>query len=233
MVENPLNSWQAVRDEVLRRVQTHVWPPGDLLPTEAELAAEFGCARTTVNRALRALAETGLLDRRRKAGTRVSLNPGRRATLEIPIIRQDVVARGQRYTHSLLSMERRRPPADIRARMQLQGTGGQLHVKTLHMANGQAYAYEDRWVSPQAVPNVTKVDFDEISINEWLVKNVIFTRGDVSFSAKNATADEAEVFGADVGTALFVLERTTWRDDTAITTVRFCFAPGHRMHTEI
>lgn len=233
MTESSFNTWQAVRDEVLRRVQTRIWSPGELLPTEAELATEFGCARTTVNRALRALAETGLLDRRRKAGTRVSMNPARRATLEIPVIRLDVVARGQRYSHSLLSRERSRPPADIRARMQLQRGASLLHVKTLHMANGQAYAYEDRWISLQAVPLAAKEEFEEISANEWLVKNIVFTRGDVSFSAKNATSEEAEVFGTEPGAALFVLDRTTWRDDTAITTVRFCFAPGHRVHTEI
>ena len=48
-----------------------------------ELAAEFGCARSTVNRALRELAEAGFLERRRKAGTRISPDPVRKATLKI------------------------------------------------------------------------------------------------------------------------------------------------------
>ena len=70
--------------------QNRIWKPGELIPNEADLAIEFGCARATVNRALRALAETGILDRRRKAGTRVALHPVRKVTLEIPIIRHEV-----------------------------------------------------------------------------------------------------------------------------------------------
>ncbi|MEP5090001.1 MAG: winged helix-turn-helix domain-containing protein, partial [Paracoccaceae bacterium] len=80
-----INSWHAVQEEVLRRIKNRSWKPGELIPNEADLAIEFGCARATVNRALRALAETGILDRRRKAGTRVALHPVRKVTLEIPI----------------------------------------------------------------------------------------------------------------------------------------------------
>ena len=61
-------NWQSVHDEVLRRIHTRQWKPGDLIPKEVELAEQLGCARATVNRALRELATEGFLDRRRKAG---------------------------------------------------------------------------------------------------------------------------------------------------------------------
>ena len=87
------NSWILIREELLRRIHDRIWKPGDLIPGEAELAEEFGCARTTVNRALRDLAETGLVTRRRKAGTRIAINPPHKATLTIPIVREEVEAR--------------------------------------------------------------------------------------------------------------------------------------------
>ena len=40
-------SWIEVRAEVTRRVRDGLWRPGDRIPGEAELAAEFGCARAT------------------------------------------------------------------------------------------------------------------------------------------------------------------------------------------
>ena len=61
-------TWQSIRAEALRRIRAGLWPPGARIPDEAELAAEFGCARATVNRALRDLAEAGLLERKRKGG---------------------------------------------------------------------------------------------------------------------------------------------------------------------
>ncbi len=74
-----------MHDEVLRRIHCRDWEPGEQIPNEADLALEFGCARATVNRALRTLAESGVLDRKRKAGTRVALHPVGKATLNIPI----------------------------------------------------------------------------------------------------------------------------------------------------
>ena len=67
--------WEEIRAEVLRRIERRDWRPGATIPTEEQLAAEFGCARATVNRALRELAEAGVLERRRKAGTRVATHP--------------------------------------------------------------------------------------------------------------------------------------------------------------
>ena len=103
MSEGDFNSWQSVQAEVLRRINAREWKPGEFIPNEAELAIEFNCARATVNRALRALAETGLIDRRRKAGTRVALHPVRKATLAIPVIRYEIEGNGQSYRHTLLT----------------------------------------------------------------------------------------------------------------------------------
>ena len=107
--------WQSVQGEVLRRIRTRMWKPGDLIPNEANLALEFGCARSTVNRALRAVAEAGLLDRRRKAGTRVTAQPVAKATLSIAIIRREVEERGRKYSYQRIAREVRVPPLDVSA----------------------------------------------------------------------------------------------------------------------
>jgi GntR family histidine utilization transcriptional repressor len=39
--------------EILHRITNGPWGPGTLLPGEVELAEEFRCSRTTMNRALR------------------------------------------------------------------------------------------------------------------------------------------------------------------------------------
>ena len=63
------HSWQSIQQEISRRIAERIWLPGELIPNEVVLAEEFGCARATVNRAMRELASTGLLERKRKAGT--------------------------------------------------------------------------------------------------------------------------------------------------------------------
>ena len=58
-----LNTWQAIRADVLGRIRSGEWPPGSLIPTEQMLSIEMGCARATVNRALRELADSGIIQR--------------------------------------------------------------------------------------------------------------------------------------------------------------------------
>lgn len=233
MTAPEIRSWQAVRDEVRRRIVERVWRPGDFIPHEADLAKEFGCARATVNRALRDLADEGILDRRRKAGTRVAANPVRRARLDIPVIRDEIEAKGFACRHTVLLRETCPPPPEIRARMRTPSAEILLHVQTLYTADGTPYVFEDRWINTTAVPSVINETFAGISPNEWLVREVPFEGGDFTFSAITSTSAEESVLSCSKGEGLFVLDRTTWNARSVITSVRLVFHPGYRMHTVI
>ncbi len=231
MTEADRKTWQAVQDEVRRYISARIWKPGELIPHEAELALQFGCARATVNRALRGLAEAGLLERRRKAGTRVALNPVRRAAFSIPIIREEIESTGQRYGYKVFLREMRVPPPDVQARLQLSGADKILHLQTLYTADNRPYVFETRWINSIAVPDVLNADFDMLSPNEWLVREVAFDGGDFTVSGVAATREEAAVLACKPGEGLLVLERTTRQGDNMITAVRLLFHPGYRMHT--
>lgn len=233
MTVQDINSWRAVQSEILSRIQSRQWKPGDLIPNEVDLAQEFGCARATVNRALRAIAEAGLLERRRKAGTRVAVHPVRRATLNIPIIRHEIEERNHAYAYTLVARETKVPPPGTRAHMRLGRGDKALHVQAVHYADGRPYVFEDRWINTRAVPAIETADLSAVSANEWLVAHASFTDGDIAFSASKADAVVADVLNIETGEAVFVIERNTWTDAAAVTSVKLTFAPGYRMHTAI
>ena len=233
MTASEITNWQDLQAEILSRIHSRKWKPGELIPNEVDLADEFGCARATVNRALRAVADAGLLERRRKAGTRVAVHPVRKATLSIPIIRHEVEARNRAYSYALISLDTKLPAASIRAKMALGKSAKALHVRALHFADGTPYVYEDRWINPAAVPAIRSVNLETESANEWLVANAPFTEGDIAFSATQADAVTAEILMLIQNEALFVIERSTWNHGTSITSVRLTFAPGYRMHTTL
>ena len=226
-------SWRNVRTELLRRIHDRVWSPGETIPNEADLAIEFDCARTTVNRALQDLAEKGLVTRKRRAGTRVALNPVARATLKIPIMREEIEAKGLAYRHAILDQDMKVPPSIVRHRLDLAVKARALHITTMHLANGQPYALDDRWINLSTVPAAASVDYENISPNEWLVQNAPYTHGDIAIAAEEAKATEAEHLGMPVGDAILVLERSTWRDSESITMTRLAFTAGHRLLTSI
>jgi len=228
-----LNNWQAVQDEVRRRIHARIWSPGDMIPNEQVLAEEFGCARATVNRALRNLSEAGLLERRRKAGTRVARHPVRKATLSIPMIRAEIEGRGQVHGYRCLSCRRAAPPATLQGRIGAREDDVFVRIKALHTADGAPFVFEDRWINLVAAPAAADQCFDTISANEWLLMNAPFTHGDIAFCACNAGEEAALHLRCDAGAAIFVIDRTTWDGGRVITSVRQFFAPGYRMRTSL
>lgn len=221
-------SWQWIAAEARRRIAARLWLPGARIPDEADLAAEFGCARATVNRALRELAAAGLLVRRRKAGSFVAQTPARKATFEIPIIRQDVEARGLVHGYRLLAADSCALPPDIQALLGLSAAPAFLHLRALHLANGRPFCLEDRWLNP-ATPGVASADFAVLSANEWLVRNRPFSAGSIAFFAHAAEAGLAGLLDCPPGAALFVVERATFAGEQPITAVRLTYAPGYRV----
>ena len=227
------NTWQGVRAEVKRRIRKRIWKPGESIPNEADLAEEFGCARATVNRALRDLAQDGVLERKRKSGTRVALHPNSRAVLEIPLIRKEIEGRAQTYSYALISRSIEPPPMTVAISMELPQSEPLLHILAIHLADRVPYVLEDRWINLAVSADVRAADFTAKSPNEWLLENIPFSRSELSILAANADPNEAEILGTSPGTALLELRRTTWNDSQPVTTVRLLHMPGYRISSSV
>ncbi|MDP3897022.1 MAG: GntR family transcriptional regulator [Mesorhizobium sp.] len=226
-------SFRDIRDEMARRIAARVWQPGAIIPAEEELAREFGSARATVNRALQELARAGIVERKRKAGTRVALHPVREARFVIPLVRQEIEAEGRAYRYRLLGRAIEPAPADIRAALGLAGARRMLHLRCLHLADERPWQVEDRWINLAAVPAARAETFETIGPNEWLVHNAPISRADFVFRAARASAVEADALGLDVGEAVFVGERMTWLGQEPVTHVRMVHPPTHTLRTSV
>lgn len=224
-------SHTAVRESLLERIQAGEWALGTVIPGEAELAEEYGCARTTVNRALRALADEGLVERKRKGGTRLNRMPVRHAKFEIPVIREQVESAGSAYRHELVVRQQKAPPSSIRTRLRLPQGDKALYLETIHLADDRPYAFEVRWVNVRAVPEILKAPLDIVSANEWLVQTVPFSSGDVMFSAVAADKHVAGAIEAREGAAVFVVDRTTWLGEEFITTTKLYHREGYQLYS--
>jgi GntR family histidine utilization transcriptional repressor len=226
-------SWQEVRSEVLRKIEAQEWRRGELIPGEMELAATFGCARVTVNRALRQLSEEGFVNRKRKAGTRVALNRVQKATLNIPVIREEIEAAGKRYHHEILKKQMVSRPTGFASEMWVAENHKLLHLRTMHFADKKPYVYEVRWVNPSTVPRIVDMDFEQLSANEWLVQNIPVTNSKFAFTAIKLKKSDAKLLRAEPGDAALCVERATWNLSGPITSVRLTFKPGHKLQSMI
>lgn len=223
---------QAIETEVRRRIVEREWRQGQRIPDEADLAVEFDAARSTVNKALQRLADEGLLDRRRRAGTRVAVDPVRKATFSISIVREQVEQAGMAYSHRVVAQRRTPVPEDIAARLGIAPGTPLIHMRALHYGDGRPFQLEDRWLNPDAVRGLERADFWQLNANEWLVRNTPYLRAEMSFSAENASRRDARLLQTQVGQALLVLHRSTWNDLGPVTSVRVAYPPGHVVTTQ-
>ncbi|MEY8799996.1 GntR family transcriptional regulator [Leisingera sp. XS_AS12] len=232
MTGKPRHSWRSIRDSIRQMILDTTYGPGDKLPRDEEFAARFGCARSTVHRAMRDLAESGVVERRRKGGTMVRRDPVTRATLNIPITRLEVEQKGCAYRYQLIRKTVQDTPPAIMANFALSEPRRMLRVEALHLCDEVPYIFEDRWICLETVPEIETVDLEVENANEWLVRNRPYSRCDLRLYARRGTDADRSVLNSEVGDALFVMERTTWIDEAPITSLRAVAHPGYQLFTQ-
>lgn len=227
------HTWQDIQKRIRSNIEDRTWLPGDLIPGEVALAEHFGCARTTVNRALRELAATGVIDRKRKAGTRVAVQNTRRVTAKIPVIREQVERQNQSYRFGILENKMIVPPRLISETLKTNNKTKLLHLRAVHFADEIPFIYEDRWINTKTIKEVKSVDLSQTSANEWLVQNVPFTNGEFLVEANVASRTVAKALQLTKDESVLGSRRTTWLEDQSVTTVSLYYAPGYQMRFEI
>lgn len=112
--------WTMIRDTLAEDIRTGRLAPGDKLPTEPQLAAQFSAGRHSVRRAVEALAKEGKLSVQQGRGTFVSFEPrltyaiGRRTRL-----RRNLLPQGCEVTSELLGAERIVAPDHVSRKLHL------------------------------------------------------------------------------------------------------------------
>ncbi|MDB5655504.1 MAG: GntR family transcriptional regulator [Tardiphaga sp.] len=222
----PAALYQRIRSDVEARIMSGDWPPGHRVPFEHELMQTYACSRMTVNKVISALAEAGLVVRRRRAGSFVARPRAPSAVLQIPDLRAEVEKRGERYGYHLLEREKRAASAHDRTRLVVPSRTPLLALRCLHEAEGRPFAVENRLIHLGAVPDALLQDFSVMPPNTWLVGHVPWTEAEHRITACNADKMIAAELKIEPGTACLVIDRNTWRNGEPITAVQMIH-PAH------
>lgn len=216
----PATLAERIRGEIEAKILSGEWPPGFRIPYEHELMRQYGCARMTVNRVVTALAKSGLIERRRRAGSFVAQPALHSAVLHIPDLPAEVAARGESYGYELL-MRRRRAASERDAALSALVAGEPvLALRCRHLANARPLAMEERLISLRTVPEAAAVDFKTVPPGSWLLRHVPWTEAEHRITAVNASALLARRLAVPKGTACLSVERRTWRAAATVTFVR-------------
>jgi GntR family histidine utilization transcriptional repressor len=216
-----------IRRALASRIMSGDWRPGHRVPSEHELMAQYRCSRMTVNKALSALASSGLIIRKRRSGTFVASPQSQETVLEIHDIQAEVTARGQDYRHLVLSRRVRKATRKEIERLAIDPAARVLALLVLHYASELPFVLEDRLISLATVPEAEAEEFDSSPPGTWLLAHIPWTQAEHTIRAESADEILAAKLGVDAGAACLVVERKTWRAGSPVTWVRLCY-PGDR-----
>lgn len=207
---------ERIGSEIEARIASGEWKPGHRIPFEHELVTQYGCARATVGKALTALVRAGLLERRRKAGTFIAYPHVQSAVLDIPDIGKAIAERTGSYRFDLLTSDMRKEDGHSG---NFPSSTSLRHVTGIHQGQDGPFAYEDRLISLESVPEAAAADFTKTSPSTWLIQSVPWTQARHRISAIGANAEVATHLAIPRLTPCLLVERWTWRTGDPVTYV--------------
>jgi len=199
--------YQQLRDILAARIATGEWKPGTALPSEADLAREFGVSAGTTRKALKLLEAERLLTRRQGHGTFVN-DPasGERALRYSSICTSD----GEPIVGAVKVLKVTEGPASEAERDRLQLCSGDrtCQVRRLRLLDGAPFTVEDISMPSAMFPGlVERRDFDCSIASLAQEFGVLVGGAEERLSIGAAPPDSAELLGLAIGTPILMLDR--------------------------
>lgn len=207
------------------------WRTGDLMPSEAELVAQFGVSRMTVNRALRELQSEGLVDRVQGVGTFAAPRHRVSSQLTIRDLHEEIEARGHRHHVEVHLAREEQAPAALAAQLGLAAGAPVYHSLIVHHDNGVPLQCEDRYVNPACAPDYLQVDFTRTTPTQHLLDVAPLWEAQYTIEASTPTAQEAKLLGIGASDPCLVVVRRTVSRGLPVTLARLVH-PGARYQLE-
>jgi GntR family transcriptional regulator len=213
--------YREIADAMRRRVQTA--PAGSLLPSEAELSAEFGASRVTIRRALDVLREDGLVAARQGFGWFVAAEPVRQHLASLGTIEAQLAGSGIANERRVVEFAFVEPPERVR---RLLGVDSVLRVQRVNLADGEPFAVVTVWCPAELGRKLSRADVEQHPFYELLP--VTLRGATQTIGADGASADEARLLRVPVGAPLLKCQRVTTDESGSPVLVSEHLFPAHR-----
>lgn len=156
-----------IRRTVRERIETGVYQVGTTLPSENELAEEFGATRLTVRNAIDDLVERGMVRRMQGKGTYVaSASATPEGTASVPGFREMAHSHGHVPTVRILERSKRLAGPFYASIFDIDETDVLYHMRRLNSLDGMPYCLESTLVPLRYVEGIEDIDLSVFSLYE-------------------------------------------------------------------
>ena len=137
--------YQQIKALITQSLQSGEWKPGELIPSEMELANRFKVSQGTVRKAIDELAAENLVVRKQGKGTFVSTHHEERAHYRFLRLMPDEGV--PHYPESkFIEVKRLRAPADVARLLDLKSGDSVVYVKRVQSFDGVPGIVEELWL---------------------------------------------------------------------------------------
>jgi len=205
--------YRQVRDVLVKRIVDNVWQPGELLPSEFEIAADLGVSQGTIRKALNELEAEKFVVRRQGKGTYVARHDDARILFQFFKLIPDS-GKGEFPESQILDVTVETANAKAVAALNLAANARVVRIERLRSLAGKVCIVERITLPRSLFPGIEKRDLPnnlyELYRSEFRVTVV---RASEKLKAVAATRREAKHLGLKAGAPLLAIDRTAFALD--------------------
>jgi GntR family transcriptional regulator len=184
------------------------WRPGDRMPTERELASDFGCSLITIRRALDELVREHRIVRIRGKGTFATSQPVDRELAALTSFTDEMTTRGLDPRTAVTRARLSEASPAISDALGIRPGTAVYDIERVRSAGGEPLMIEQVQLPAHLVPGLLDHDFATASLYDLLADEygIVLERGHESVEPALPDAREAELLGQDRTSPVLVLQ---------------------------
>ena len=137
--------YQQIKALITQSLQSGEWKPGELIPSEVELAARYKVSQGTVRKAIDELSAENLVVRRQGKGTFVATHHEARAQFRFLRLMPDV-GEAHPAENKVLEVKRLRAPAEVARLLETRTGDSVIFIRRLQSFDGAPTILEELWL---------------------------------------------------------------------------------------
>ena len=205
--------YRQIKALITRSLEAGEWKPGEVIPSENDLAGRYKVSQGTVRKAIDELAAENLLLRRQGKGTFVATHTEARAQFRFLRLMPD--AGEQTYPDSrILECRRARAPAELARQLDLKSGDPVIMITRVLAFSGIPCVYDEIWLPGMLFKGLSAERLSESKAPLYSMFEIEFgtkmLHADEKIRAVPADATAAAALGVRAGTPLLLVDRLTF-----------------------
>jgi GntR family transcriptional regulator len=197
-------AYYQVAEAISSKIKNGELKPGSMIPSEAQLCAQYKVSKMTVRRGLSILIEAGYLQSSQGKGTFVS-----RPNLEEMVVNFSLAGK---LTSKLLSVEVIPAPESIARKLGIDRGSKVIYTKRLLFYENEPIIYDQKYLPYVKGKPILEADIEYAELPEMVEKHIdiLPIRSELVIKARALNKEEARVLEEEEGKAVLLLEQTVY-----------------------